>query len=94
MILKGIGGAIGGVIEGEFEGATKGVKEKLSHLLAAIYANEGKKTPDLIEIVKISERSMERYLKQLREVGLIEFKGVAPQTGGYYLTEKLKEKLR
>ena len=89
-----IGGAIGGVIGGVIEGATTGVKEKLSKLIAAIYANEGKKTPDLIKVVKVSERSIERYLKQLRDAGLIEFKGDSALIGGYYLTEKMKSKLK
>jgi len=37
---------------------------------------------------------MERYLQQLKEAGLIEFKGEASQTGGYYLTKKMKGKLK
>ena len=40
-----------------------------------------------------SERTIERYIQQLRDAKLIEFKGEAAQTGGYYLTKQLKEKL-
>jgi ATP-dependent DNA helicase RecG len=36
---------------------------------------------------------MESYIKRLKEADLIEFRGDAPQTGGYYLTKKMKEKL-
>ena len=37
---------------------------------------------------------MERYIKMLKEVDLIEFRGEAAQTGGYYLTKKMKAKLK
>jgi hypothetical protein len=33
-------------------------------------------------------------LKALRDEKVIEFKGDAPQKGGYYLTQNIKEKLR
>ena len=84
------GGAIGGAIGG----ATKGVKEKLVILLSAITANEGKKTSDYMKEIGFSERTMERYLQQLKDGGLIEFRGEASQTGGYFLTKKIKAKLK
>lgn len=87
-------GAIGGAIDGAFGGATKGVKEKLGVLLKLIVANEGKRAPDYIKVVVVSERTMERYLQQLKEADLIEFRGDAPQTGGYYLTKKMRAKLK
>ena len=86
------GGVNGGTIEGTIEGATKGVKEKLAILLSAIAANEGGRTPEYVKMVGFSERTLERYLQQLKEAGLIEFKGDAPKTGGYYLTKKLRNK--
>ncbi len=93
-----VGGAVGGAIEGAvqetIEGATKGVKEKLTILLTTIYTNEGKKTTDFVQILKVSERSIERYLKQLKDADLIEFRGDATQIGGYFLTEKMKAKLK
>jgi ATP-dependent DNA helicase RecG len=83
-----------GVNDGATDGATKGVKEKLSALLKAIAANEGKRAPDYTKVVDVSERTMERYLQQLKKAALVEFKGDAPQTGGYYLTKKMKAKLK
>lgn len=91
---KGNDGAIVGAIDGAIDGITKGVKEKLSALLKAIAANEGKRAPDYIKVIEVSERTMERYLQQLKEADLIEFKGEAAQTGGYYLTAKMKSKLK
>ncbi|MBI2471004.1 MAG: hypothetical protein HYV59_07130 [Planctomycetes bacterium] len=81
-------------VEGAIEGATKGVKEKLVALLTAIVANEGKRVPDYKEATGLTGSSTERYIKQLGEAGFIEFRGDATQTGGYYLTKKMKVKLK
>jgi ATP-dependent DNA helicase RecG len=68
------------------------MKHKLSVLLKTIISEESKRTPDYKEITKLgSERTMERYIEQLKEVGFIEFKGTAAQTGGYFITEKIKK---
>lgn len=84
-----------GAIDGAIDGATKSTKSKLSSLLRAIVDNEGKRIPDYKEITNLgSERTMERYVEQLREVGFIEFKGSAAQTGGYFITDKLKKIIR
>lgn len=83
---------LGGAIDGAIDGATKATKSKLSVLLQAIVNDEGKRIPDYKETTKLgSDRTMERYVEQLREAGFIEFKGSAAQTGGYFLTEKLKK---
>ncbi|MCM4172449.1 hypothetical protein DHD32_13225 [Arenibacter sp. TNZ] len=71
-----------GANEGAIEGATKGVKEKLAILLTAIADVEGKRVPDYRVKTELAESSIERYIAQLRYVGLIEFRGDAPQTGG------------
>ena len=63
-------------------------------LLSAIAANEGNRVPDYKKATGLTDKSMERYIKQLKEVGLIEFKGDALHTGGYYLTKKIKVKLK
>jgi ATP-dependent DNA helicase RecG len=88
-------GVVVGAIDGAIDGVTDGVKEKLTVLLKAIISNEGKRIPEYREVTQLgSERTIERYIQQLRESNLIEFKGESPQTGGYYLTELLKEKLK
>ena len=82
----------GGAIDGAIDGATKALKRKLAKLLHAIVTNEGKRTPDYKQLTKLgSERTMERYIQQLRDVNLIEYKGDSTQTGGYFLTKKLKK---
>lgn len=87
-------GAVEGAIEGAIEGVTRGVKEKLTILLSAIAAKEGNRVPDYKEITGLPDSSMERYIKQLKDGGLIEFRGEAAHTGGYYLTKKMKAKLK
>ncbi|MDP3433194.1 MAG: putative DNA binding domain-containing protein [Bacteroidota bacterium] len=89
-----IEGSIEGAVEEAVEGATRGVKEKLAILLSAIAANEGNRVPDYKKATGLTDKSMERYIKQLKEVGLIEFRGDALHTGGYYLTKKIKVKLK
>lgn len=63
-------------------------------LLKAIWDNEGKWLPDYIEATNLgSQRTVERYMQQLREAGLVEFKGQGLSTGGYYVTDALRSKL-
>lgn len=83
-----------GANEGAIEGATKSVKLKLTLLLTAIANNQGKRVPDYEEITKLNKNTIERYMKQLRDADLIEFKGEASQTGGYQLTERFSKKLQ
>lgn len=83
--------AIDEAINGSFDEATPETKYKLSILLKAIINDEGRRKPDYLKSTNIgSESTIKRYLDQLREVGFIEFKGTAPQTGGYFITEKFK----
>ncbi|MDV7137269.1 putative DNA binding domain-containing protein [Maribacter sp. TH_r10] len=84
-------GAIEGVIEGAVGGVTDGVKERLALLLTAIADNEGKRVPDYKEKTNLPESSIERYIAQLRNAGLIEFRGNAPQTGGYFLKDNVRQ---
>ena len=80
-----------GANDGAIEGAIEVVKEKLVILLTAIADDEGKRVTDYREKTKLAESSI---YAQLRSAGLIEFRGDAPQTGGYYLTEVLNDKLK
>lgn len=86
---------LSGATDGAVDGVTKTTKSKLSVLLKAIIENEGKRTPDYRAITNLGgERTMERYIEHLKEAGFIEFKGTTAQTGGYYLTKKLKRLIK
>lgn len=50
--------------------------------------------PEYKETIGLPDSSMERYIKQLKNGGLIEFRGEAAHTAGYYLTKKMKSKLK
>lgn len=87
-------GAIDGAIGGAIGGATKRRKETLSLIMKYIANHEGSRAPDMLKIIHVSERTLERHIKILKDAGLIEYKGDAAQTGGYYLTKKMKSKLK
>ena len=66
------------------EGVSEGVSEGVNSLLKLIKENEGKRVPFFATALQTSEKNIERWLKQLRETGAIEFRG-APKSGGYYI---------
>lgn len=56
-------------------------------LLAYIQANPGQRAGDMAVTFAVTQRTIERWLKQHKENGLIEFRGAA-KTGGYYTKDK------
>ena len=52
------------------EGTTKGVKRKLTTLLTAIVKNERERIPYYAEITGLSAKSIERYIRQLRNASI------------------------
>ncbi len=64
-------------------------------LLKAIASDEGKRIPFYKNAAKLddSDRTIERYMQQLREADLIEFRGEASQTGGYFVKDSIKQLL-
>lgn len=61
-----------------------GVNGGVNDLFILISENPGINTKTLTEKMNISKRTIERWLKQLREEEKIEFRG-APKTGGYFV---------
>ena len=57
-----------------------------------LYKEGGIRTVDIANLIDIPVKSIERYVKQLRDSGIIEFRG-AKRTGGYYLTKKTESKI-
>ncbi len=66
------------------EGVNEGVIEGVNLLLKAIQKNTGKRVPQLAKIVHIPPKTIERWVKQLKEEGKIEFRG-SPKKGGYWV---------
>lgn len=82
-----------GVNDGVIDGVNDGVRKEVIRLTILILTNEGAKALDIATKSGKSKPTIERYLRIAKKVGIIEFKG-APKTGGYFLTPKMKEKIK
>ena len=79
-----------GVNEGviyNFEGVTDSVKIELTNVLSLFKNEEGLKLKDIALNIGRSTKSVERYLKILKDLSLIEFRG-SPRNGKYYIIKK------
>ncbi|PIZ51085.1 ATP-dependent DNA helicase [Candidatus Woesearchaeota archaeon CG_4_10_14_0_2_um_filter_33_13] len=76
---KGVSEAVG-----VSEGVSEGVFEGVNSLLESIRKNPGKRVPQLAKILSIPAKTIERWIKQLKEEGKIEFRG-SPKKGGYWV---------
>jgi ATP-dependent DNA helicase RecG len=65
------------------EGVNVGANVGVNSLLAYIQANPGLRAGEMAGTFTVTQRTIERWLKQLKENGVIEFRGAA-KTGGYY----------
>lgn len=74
----------GATVEGG--GVSGGVSGGVKELLSFIENHPGLSARELSSQLNIPLRTIERWLKELREQGLIEFRG-APKTGGYVVLQ-------
>lgn len=70
------------------EGVHEGVNEGVNLLFNYITDNPGKRVPHFEKALHVPAKTIERWLKKLREEERIKFKG-SPKTGGYY--NKIKD---
>lgn len=82
-----------GLNDGLIKGVSDGVKKELFKLLNLISNNPGLITDELVKSVRKTKPTVERYIKILRNINLVEFKGHS-KTGGYDLTDSTKRKLQ
>lgn len=92
-ISKGVILRAEGIIEGITEGITTDVKEKLVKVLIALYKEGGIRTVEIEKMIDIPAKSIERYIKLLRDTEIIEYRG-SNRTGGYYLVQSIEKKIR
>ncbi len=71
--------------EGVNEGANEGVNEGVNLLYRSISEKPGIRLPELSNKLHIPVKTLERWIKQLRDEKKIIFKGAA-KTGGYYIS--------
>ncbi len=64
--------------------SSEGVSEGVNLLLYHIKANPGKRAPFLAQELSVPVKTIERWLKNLRDDHKIEFRG-APRSGGYWM---------
>jgi ATP-dependent DNA helicase RecG len=73
-------------VKGVNEGVNKGVNGGVKILLAVIRKNPGKRTNELALLIGKSVQTVERYVKELKAAGEVEFRG-APKNGGYFIID-------
>ena len=69
------------------EGITEGITEGGGLLLEEIRNMPGRRIPQLTERLKIPQKTIERWIAELKRQGLIEYRG-SKRTGGYYGVSK------
>jgi len=79
-------GTNGGVSGGVSGGTDGGIKEGIDHLVDYIRNTPGRNVTEITAALNIPQRTIERWLKKLREEGKITFTG-ARKTGGYFARE-------
>lgn len=72
-----------GASEGINEGVNGGINEGISRLASYLAENPGKRVSAISRALDVPAKTIERWLKTLRERGAIEFRG-SKKTGGYY----------
>jgi len=72
-----------GVKKGINEGTSEGVNEGINSLLVYMRNNPGKRTNHISERMGIPAKTIEKWLKALKDDGKIEFRG-SNRTGGYF----------
>jgi ATP-dependent DNA helicase RecG len=78
----------GGVLVtfGQAEGVSGGVSGGADEVLNYIRMNPGVKTSEIAEAIDVPQRTLERWLKRLKDEKKVSFKG-APKKGGYVAIE-------
>jgi ATP-dependent DNA helicase RecG len=74
-----------GINKGRSEGVNGGVNEGISRLLEFIHKNPGQRVVELAAALNIPPKTIERWIKKLREQGRIVFTG-SRKTGGYFVS--------
>jgi ATP-dependent DNA helicase RecG len=74
------------VIEGLFTELRGDAVNSLTAILFHIYNHQGSNTAHMSDATGIPVKSVQRYIKQLKEVDLVKFTG-ARKTGGYFVTD-------
>jgi ATP-dependent DNA helicase RecG len=86
-------GVTEGVNEGVIEDISGAVRNRMIAVIDTIMKNKEIRANMIANKLSLSVSTIERYIYLLKKIGLVEYKG-APKTGTYYLTDKMKSKLK
>ena len=81
-----IGGVNGGVNGGVSGGVIGGVNGGVNDLYEVIRENPGKRTVELSKLMNTPRKTIEKWIRKLRDQNKIQFVG-SPKTGGYFTIE-------
>ena len=73
------------IVNEVFYASALDVRDKMTTLLEAIYSHPGMRVSALQELISVPEKTLERYIKTLKEANFIEYRG-AKKTGGYFIS--------
>lgn len=76
--------------EGVGEGVGEGIGEGVNRLYQCIKQTPGVRLPELSNRLQVPVKTLERWIKQLRDEKKVVFKG-SPKTGGYFAVEESRE---
>jgi ATP-dependent DNA helicase RecG len=74
-----------GINERVSEETNGGINERISKFLASIRNNPGKRVVEIAAALNIPSKTIERWIKKLREQGRVIFTG-SRKTGGYFVS--------
>jgi ATP-dependent DNA helicase RecG len=75
-----------GINEGVSEGTNGGVNEGINQLFEFIRNNPGKRVVEVAAALDVPSKTIERWIKKLREQGEIVFSGPR-KSGGYFVSK-------
>ena len=94
ILIDEMSGVKDGALNEGINGAlNQTIINELVKVLKVIHIQKGVNRIELIDKIGKGKTTIERYLKVLKRIELIEYRG-SKKTGGYYLTEKANDKLK
>jgi len=81
------------VLTAVFKEASANQRTKLEPLLANLIEEPGGKANDYANLTGLSLSTIERYIRQLKKVGLVCFSDKSTKIGGYFITEQFRNAL-
>ena len=82
-----------GISAGVTAGVSEGIRLELINTVLAILETPMIKSKDIAKKIEKSIQTVERYIKRLKKINIIEYKG-SKKIGGYIITNKFEERIK